>query len=106
MMFELTDKLGLRHENSTPYYPQANGQFEAINKVLTTIIRHMVGIHKSSLHTIIFLELWAYQTLVESATGFIPFQLVYGIEIILSIECEISSLNLAIEILSNTTTNE
>jgi transposase InsO family protein len=25
MMFELTEKLGLRHENSTPYYPQANG---------------------------------------------------------------------------------
>ena len=21
MMFELTEKLGLRHENSTPYYP-------------------------------------------------------------------------------------
>jgi hypothetical protein len=24
MMFELTEKLGLRHEKSTPYYPQAN----------------------------------------------------------------------------------
>jgi hypothetical protein len=38
MMSELTDKLGLRHENSTPYYLQANGQVEAINKVLTTMI--------------------------------------------------------------------
>jgi hypothetical protein len=54
MMFELTDKLGLRHENSTPYYPQANVQAEAINKVLTTMIRRMVGIHKSSWHTILF----------------------------------------------------
>jgi hypothetical protein len=26
MMSELTEKLGLRHDNSTPYYPQANGQ--------------------------------------------------------------------------------
>jgi hypothetical protein len=25
MMSELTEKLGLRHENSTPYYPRANG---------------------------------------------------------------------------------
>jgi hypothetical protein len=25
MMFELTKKLGLQHENSTLYYPQANG---------------------------------------------------------------------------------
>jgi transposase InsO family protein len=89
MMSELTDKLGLRHENSTPYYPQANGQVEAINKVLTTMLRRMVGIHKSSWHTMIFSALWAYQTSVKSAMGFTPFQLVYGIEAILSIECEI-----------------
>jgi hypothetical protein len=25
MMSELTEKLGLRHKNSTPYYPQTNG---------------------------------------------------------------------------------
>jgi transposase InsO family protein len=37
MMYELTKKLGLRHENSTPYYPQANGQVEVIKKFLTTI---------------------------------------------------------------------
>jgi hypothetical protein len=37
-MSELTEKLGLRHENSTPYYPQANDQVEAINKVLITML--------------------------------------------------------------------
>ena len=34
MMEELSAKLGFRHENSTPYYLQANGQVEAINKDL------------------------------------------------------------------------
>jgi hypothetical protein len=38
MMFKITEKLGLRHENSTPYYPQANNQVEAINKVLITML--------------------------------------------------------------------
>jgi transposase InsO family protein len=38
MMSELMEKLGLRHDNSTPYYPQANGQLQAINKVLITIL--------------------------------------------------------------------
>ena len=38
MMFELTEKLGLCHDNSMPYYPQANGQVEAINKVLITML--------------------------------------------------------------------
>jgi hypothetical protein len=68
MMSELTEKLGLRHENSTPYYPQANGQVEAINKVLTTMLRRMVGIHKSNWHTMLFSALWAYQTSVKSST--------------------------------------
>ena len=35
---ELTSKLGLRHNRSTLYYPQANGQVEAVNKVLVTML--------------------------------------------------------------------
>jgi hypothetical protein len=48
MMSELHVKLGFRHENSSPYYPQANGQVEAINKVLKTMIQHMVGENNTS----------------------------------------------------------
>ena len=39
MMFELTSKLGLRKEHSSPYYPQANGQVEVVNKTLKTILQ-------------------------------------------------------------------
>ena len=39
MMEEMSTKLGFRHENSTPYYPQDNGQVEAINKILKTMLR-------------------------------------------------------------------
>jgi hypothetical protein len=39
MMFELTSNLGLRQEHSSPYYPQANGQVEAMNKSLKTILQ-------------------------------------------------------------------
>jgi hypothetical protein len=60
MMFKITEKLGLHHDNSMPYYPQANGQVEAINKVLITMLRRMIGIHKTSWHTMLFLTLWAY----------------------------------------------
>jgi hypothetical protein len=39
MMSELTTKLGLRQEHSSPYYPQGNGQVEAVNKSLKTILQ-------------------------------------------------------------------
>eukprot|EP00253_Pinus_taeda_P022277 PITA_22277 len=70
MMAELTTQLGLRDDSSTPYYPQANSQVEAMNK---------------------------------DATGFTPFQLVYGLEATLPIECEIPSLKLAVKLLPDTT---
>ena len=87
MMEELSAKLGFRHENSTPYYPQANGEVDAINKVLKTMLRRMVGYHKSSWHHILFSALWAYRTTVKTTTGFTPFQLVYGLEAILHVQC-------------------
>ena len=82
MMEELSAKLGFHHENSTPYYPQVNGQVEGINKVLKTMLCRMVGDHKSNWHHILFFSLWDYKTLVKTNIGFTPFQLVYGIEVV------------------------
>ena len=73
MMEELSAKLGFHHENCTPYYPQANGQVEAINKVLKNMLHRMVGDHISNWHHILFSALWDYRTLVKTTTGFTPF---------------------------------
>jgi hypothetical protein len=70
------------------------------------MLRWMVGIHKSSWNTMLFSELWAYWKFIKSTTGFTPFQLVYGIEAIFSIECEIPSFKLVVELLPNTSTKE
>ena len=44
----------------------------------------------------------AYLTIVKTATGFSPYQLVHGVESIFLIECEIPSLKLAVELLPDT----
>jgi hypothetical protein len=54
----------------------------------------------------LFSALWVYWTSVKSATGFTPFRLVYGLEAILPIECEIPSLKLVVELLPKTSAEE
>ena len=43
---------------------------------------------------------------MRNTTRFTPFQLVYGLKAILPIQCEISSLKLAIDLLSDTSEEE
>ena len=66
----------------------------------------MVGDHKSNWHHIIFSTLWAYRTSIKTATSFTPFQLVYGLEAVLPIQCQIPSLKLAVELLPDTSIEE
>jgi len=40
--------------------------------------------------------LWVHYMFVKTIIGFTPFQLVYGLEMIFPMECEIPSLNLAV----------
>ena len=46
--------------------------------------------------------LWPYQTSVKTATGFTPFQLVYGLEFMFPVACKIPSLSLVVELLPET----
>jgi hypothetical protein len=58
--------------------------------------------HNTNLHLIIFFTLWAYRTSAKTATWFTPFQLIYGLEEALSIECETPYLKLVVELFPNT----
>jgi hypothetical protein len=66
----------------------------------------MIGIHKTRWNTMFLSTLWAYWTSVKSSMGFTPFQLVYGIKAIFSIECEVPYLKLVVELLPNTSVEE
>jgi hypothetical protein len=102
MMEEIASKLGFKHGHSSPYYPQENGQVEAINKSLKTILHKIVSQSKSNWHIMLYHALWAYQTSVKTVIDFSPFQLVHGVDLILLIECEIHYLRLAVVLLPDT----
>ena len=50
----------------------------------------------------VIFNLWAYRTSIKNSISFSPFQLVYWLEAVLPIECQIPSLNLAVELLPHT----
>jgi hypothetical protein len=102
MMTELTSNLGLRKEHSSPYYPQANVKVEVVNKTLKTILQRTINSTKLNWHLMLYSKLWAYRTSVNTATGFSPFQLIYGLDAVLPIECQIPSLKLALQLLPDT----
>ena len=103
MMAELTTMLGFRQEHSSSFYPQENGQVEAVNKILKSILKRTINADRSNWHIMLYPALWAYQTNVKTTTGFSPFQLVHGVEAVTPVECEIPSLNIAIHMLPDTT---
>eukprot|EP00253_Pinus_taeda_P020815 PITA_20815 len=76
LMSELALKLGFRQEHLSPYYPRANGQVEAVNKTLKTILQWKIDKNRSNWHVMLYSALWAYRTSVKTATSFTPFQLV------------------------------
>jgi hypothetical protein len=86
IFMELSSRLGFSHNFSSPYYPQSNRQVEVVNKVLKTMLQHMVNKHKTNWHHMLFFILWAYHTTVKISTGFTPFNLVHGVEATLPIE--------------------
>jgi transposase InsO family protein len=56
-MTELTSKLGLRQEHSSPYYPQANGQVEVVNKTLKTMLQQTINSAKSNWHLMLYSDI-------------------------------------------------
>jgi len=54
----------------------------------------------------LFSSLWDYRNSAKIVTRFTPFQLVYGVEAVLSIKYKIPSLKLIIELFPNTSIKE
>jgi hypothetical protein len=52
--------------------------------------------------SLLYSTLWAYRTSVKNATSFSPFQLIYGLEAVFPIECQIPSLKLVVQLLPDT----
>eukprot|EP00253_Pinus_taeda_P032465 PITA_32465 len=92
------EKYKIKHRKSTPYHLQENGQVESTNKVLGNIMTKTVQMNRKDWSEKLRDALWAYRITWKNTTGFSPYQLVYGKEVLLPIEFQIHTYKLAAEL--------
>jgi hypothetical protein len=78
-------KYGTILSHSSNYYPQGNGLAESSNKNLMTILKKTVGDKKRSWDNKIKFALWADRIRKKSSTRKSPFELVYSLDVTLSV---------------------
>ncbi|KAL0463064.1 UNVERIFIED_CONTAM: hypothetical protein Slati_0194000 [Sesamum latifolium] len=90
-------KFGFKQKYSSMYYVVANGLAEAFNKSLYSLLKKVMAKSKRDWHDRIGEALWVYKTTVRTPTQSTPYALVYGVEAVLPLEQQISSLRIAIQ---------
>src|ERR1044072_9405814 len=93
-MQDFAKEVGIKLLTSTPYYAQANGQVEAANKVIISLIKKHVGKKPKNWHQTLDQALWACRTSPKEATGTTPFRLTYGHDVFLPIEIHVQSVRI------------
>ncbi|KAI5075658.1 hypothetical protein GOP47_0009734 [Adiantum capillus-veneris] len=83
------------HNKSAPYHPQANGQVEHTNKILSSLLTKVVSSGRTDWELNIHADLWAYRVSFKIALNATPFNLVYGLDSILTIEFLLPTLRVA-----------
>ncbi|KAM2935990.1 hypothetical protein COP2_033640 [Malus domestica] len=79
---------------SSPYYPQLNGQADASNKILINIIKRMVTNSPEKWHEKLGNTLWAYRTSKRAGMGTTPYDLTFGQDAVLPMEINVSSVRI------------
>jgi hypothetical protein len=85
------------HRKSTPYYPRGNGQAESTNKILSGILTKICEVKRTDWESKLHATIWAYRTTYKTSAGQTPFQLVYGLEVVVPVEYIIPSLRIAVQ---------
>src|SRR5690606_20032872 len=79
------------HRRTTAYHPQCNGLTERFNHTLADMLSMYVNSTHSNWDTILPFVTYAYNTSVQTSSGFTPFRLVYGRESLTPLDALLSS---------------
>ena len=77
-MKEVSRLLSIRRPTTSPYHPACNGLVEKFNGTLKRMLRRLCHEQPRQWHRFINPLLFAYRDAWQEATGFSPFELLYG----------------------------
>lgn len=83
----LCDELSIKKDFASVYYPQSNGQTDAVNKIIKHTLKAKLENSKGNWPEELPMVLWSsYNTTPRTTTGESPFMLTYGCEAIVPVE--------------------
>ncbi|XP_024186911.1 uncharacterized protein LOC112191741 [Rosa chinensis] len=72
--------------------PESNGQAEASNKIIITLLKRMLIENPRQWHDTLYETLWAYRTSKRNPTATTPYALMFGHDAVLPLEINVHSL--------------
>ena len=88
---EFCQKYGIEKRFAAVSHPKANGQVEAVNKIIKSILKKRLEKAIDKWVYELPTALWAYRTTHKTMIGHSPFTLAYGTEAIIPVELEVPS---------------
>ena len=78
LLKEIYRLLHIHPIRTTPYHPQTDGLVERFNKTLKSMLKRVASEEGRDWDTLLLYILFAYREVPQAATGFSPFELVFG----------------------------
>ena len=78
LMKEICNLMGIHKSRTSAYHPQGDGQIERHNRTIQDILASYVSQHKDDWDLWVDIAVYAYNTSVHDATGYSPYELVFG----------------------------
>jgi hypothetical protein len=80
---EVCKILGVKQITTTAYHPQTNGALERYHKTMRRGLSHYINAAGTNWDTLVPLYLIAYRSMPHSSTGFTPYYLLHGREMVI-----------------------